>query len=339
MSRVIRFNRFGPADVLEYVERPDPQPEAGEVLLATEAIGVGWHDVLWRQNLASTPVTLPAGIGTEMAGRVVSVGAGVDDLSPGDRVAAIPAYDLNRYATYGERIVLPREALVRYAQTLTAVEASVHYLPLLTSWLGLRELAGIEPGESVLITAGCQIGGPYAVQLARALGAHVFATTTRADNVEFLKRMGAEAVIETESQDLVTAIDKLTDKRGVNVVLDAQGGPQMSLLGDVLAPCGRLVLYGLQGGNQTAFPAQAAFRKNIRFYLHCLSNFSGRPELGIAPNGEAMKRAIDEVNRLTLEGAVVPVIDKVFGFDEVVAAHRYMDSMRSHHGRVALKVG
>jgi NADPH:quinone reductase-like Zn-dependent oxidoreductase len=76
-------------------------------------------------------------------------------------------------------------------------------------------------------------------------------------------------------------INKITDNRGVDVVFDGLGGPQMSLLGDVLAPRGSLVLYGLQGGNQTPFPACAAFQKNIQFFVHCIGNFTGKPELGI----------------------------------------------------------
>ncbi|RKR03516.1 NADPH:quinone reductase-like Zn-dependent oxidoreductase [Kushneria sinocarnis] len=339
MSRMIRFNRFGPADVLEFVEHSPSRPEPEEVVIATEAIGVGWRDVLWRQNLAQTKAALPAFIGAEMAGRVVEVGERVEQFAPGDRVASIPAFDPNRYGTYGERIVLPQQALIRYPDLLEPVQACIHYAPLLSSWLGLKELAGIAPGDIVLITAGCQLNGPYAIQMASVLGGRVIATTAREAHVDYLRELGAEWVIDTETRDLLSSIERITHGKGVNIVLDALGGPQMSLLGEVLAPCGRLILYDMQGGNQTSFPARAAFSKNIRFFLHCLSNFAGKPELGIEQNRDAMQRAIRAVDHFTLEGRLQPHVDRLFDFDEMVEAHRYLEKHRGPRGRIAVRVG
>ncbi|MCM2331626.1 MAG: zinc-dependent alcohol dehydrogenase family protein, partial [Pseudomonas sagittaria] len=263
MSRIIRFHQFGAAEVLKIEERPCPRPAAGEVLVRVEAIGVSWYDVLWRQNLASTPAQLPAGIGHELAGVVLAVGEGVDDLAIGDRVASFPGHNANHYPGYAEEVVLPRQSLHRYPPQLSAVEACGHYLPALTGWFGLVELAQLAPGESVLVTAASQCWGPYIVQLAKALGGRVIAATELAEDRDYLLELGAERVILTEEQDLVTRVNQLTDGRGVDVVMDSLGGPQMSLLGDALAPRGRLVLFGLQGGNDTHFPACAAFQKNI----------------------------------------------------------------------------
>ncbi len=91
MSRMIRFHKFGPADVLRCEEQPEPSPAAGEVQVRVQAIGLSWYDVLWRQNLAPSHARLPAGIGHEMAGVVTQVGEGVDDIAVGDRVASFPA--------------------------------------------------------------------------------------------------------------------------------------------------------------------------------------------------------------------------------------------------------
>ncbi|WP_110657491.1 zinc-dependent alcohol dehydrogenase family protein [Salinicola halimionae] len=338
MSRAIQFQRFGDADVLEIIERDDPQPAAGEVLVEAEALGVNWYDIMWRRNMAPTEAKLPAGSGTEMAGTVVAVGAGVTAFSLGDRVASIPAFDPNQYRAHAERVLLPAEALIAYPTCLTPAEASVHYVSSLISWLGFREVADLQPGETVLITGACHIGGPYAVQIARALGARVIAATPHASAVDYLKSLGAAAVIHTESQDLVSRIDKLTDHHGVDVVLDALGGPQMNLLGDVLATRGRLILYGLMGGNQTTFPAQAAFRKNIQFHVHCLSNFSGKPELGIPQNREALDRAIADVDRMTRVGELKPQIDYRFPFEEIIEAHRYLETCANHHGRIVVEM-
>jgi NADPH:quinone reductase-like Zn-dependent oxidoreductase len=337
MSRVIRFHQFGEADVLRIEERACPQPGPGEVLVRVEAIGVSWIDVLWRQNLANSPARLPAGLGNEIAGVVAAVGEGVDDLAVGDRVASFPGHSVNRCPAYAEDVVLPRQSLARYPELLTPQQASVHYLPAMFGWFGFTELARLKPGESVLITAASQCWGPYIVQIGKALGAQVIAATANGGDSDYLRELGADQVILTEEQDLVTRVNKLTDGRGVDIVMDALGGPQMGLLGDVLAPRGRLVLFGLQGGNETPFPACAAFRKNIQFFVHCIGNFTGKEELSIPQDKEAIATAVQAINQLTGDGLIRPQIDRVFAFDDVVEAHRYMETCPSR-GRVVLTV-
>ena len=105
MSRMIRFHKFGDASVLQCEEVPTPTPNAGEVLVRVQALGVSWGDVLWRQNLASEEATLPSGVGSELAGIVEAVGEGVDDLAVGTPVAAFPANTPNRYPTWGLSLI------------------------------------------------------------------------------------------------------------------------------------------------------------------------------------------------------------------------------------------
>ncbi|TRX73531.1 zinc-dependent alcohol dehydrogenase family protein [Pseudomonas mangiferae] len=337
MSRVIRFHRFGPADVLQYETATPPAPGPGEVLVRVQAIGVSWKDVLWRQNLAPEQANLPAGVGDEMAGVVEALGAGVEDLQVGMAVASFPANTPNRYPAYGEHVVMPRNALTPYPDALTPAQACVHYAPLLLAYFALVDLAGLKAGQRVLITEASNCFAPQTVQLAKALGAQVIASTQDATAKEFLKQMGADQVVVTEEQDLVLAVEKYTDKRGVEVVLDACGGQQMSLLGDVAAPRGKLVLYGLNGGNEASFPACAAFKKHLQFYRHCLLDFTGHPEMGIECNPQAVERALVHINQLTRDGLLKPPIDKVFPFEDVVEAHRYMES-GPKRGRVLLQL-
>ncbi|WP_122447581.1 zinc-dependent alcohol dehydrogenase family protein [Pseudomonas viridiflava] len=324
MSRVIRFHKFGGPEVLRLEETPAALPGRGEVQVRVEAIGISWYDVLWRQNLAPSLACLPAGLGHEMAGIVAAVGEGVDDFAVGDKVASFPTDSANRYPVYGDLIVLPRNSLTRYPEILTSVEAAVHYTPFLIASFAYTELALAKPGQTVLVTGASHCSGPAFVQLGKALGLKVFAATKSADDREYLLSLGAEEVIATEEQDLLSLINKYTDNRGVDIVLDDLGGPQMSLLGDVIAPRGRLILCGLQGGNYTAFPACAAFQKNIQFFVHCLGNFTGKPELDIVQDEHAMRRALGEINQLTRERIVTPHVVKVFAFDDFVRAHSYM---------------
>ncbi|MDD1015182.1 zinc-dependent alcohol dehydrogenase family protein [Pseudomonas rubra] len=325
MSRMIRFHKFGPADVLKIEEQAQAQPAAGEVQIRVEAIGISWYDVLWRQNLAPSQARLPAGIGHEMAGVVTAVGEGVDDLAIGDKVASFPASSANEHPVYGEVIVMPRNALTRYPEILSPVEASVHYTPLLIAYFAFVDLARAKAGQTALITDASHCAGPAFVQLGKALGLKVFAATKEADQRDYLIKLGADKVIVTEEQDLLMQINKYTDNRGVDMVLDGLGGPQMALLGDALAPRGSLVLYGLQGGNQTPFPACAAFQKNIQFFVHCIGNFTGKPELGISQDQVALQRALRDINQFTADKLLTPLIIKTYPFDQVVAAHRYMD--------------
>jgi NADPH:quinone reductase-like Zn-dependent oxidoreductase len=260
-----------------------------------------------------------------MAGVVTAVGDGVDDLKVGDKVASFPSADPNQHPVYGELIVLPRTSLTRYPDVLTPVEASVHYTPLLVAYFAYVDLARIKPGQTALVTDASHCAGPSFVQLGKALGVRVIAATKTDDAREYLLGLGADKVVVTEEQDLLMAVNKYTENRGVDVVLDGLGGPQMSIMGDVLAPRGSLVLYGLQGGNQTPFPACAAFQKNIQFFVHCLGNFTGKPELGITQDDAALQRALRDINQLTADRVLEPLKTRVFPFSDVVQAHRYMD--------------
>lgn len=337
MSRTIRFYQFGPAEVLKIEEHPAALPAPGEVQVRVQAIGISWYDVLWRQNLAPSQARLPAGMGHEMAGVVTALGEGVDDFAVGDKVASFPSADPNQHPVYGEVVVLPCSALTRYPDVLTPVEASVHYTSLLVAYFAYMDLARIKPGQTALVTDASHCAGPAFVQLGKALGVKVIAATKTDDARDYLLSLGADKVVVTEEQDLLMAINKYTDNRGVDVVLDGLGGPQMSIMGDVLAPRGSLVLYGLQGGNQTPFPACAAFQKNIQFFVHCLGNFTGKPALGISQDEAALQRALRVINQLTADRVLVPLKTRVFPFSEVVQAHRYMDGCPIG-GRAVLEV-
>lgn len=335
MSHMIRFHKFGDADVLQCEELPTPTPGPGEVLVRVQAVGLSWSDVLWRQNLAAEQARLPAGMGSELSGTIEALGEGVDDLEVGTPVASFPAGTANRYPTWGDLVLMPRYALTRYPEALSPLQASVHYTALLFAYFALVDLSRLQPGQHVLITEASHCLAPQTVQLAKALGAKVIASTSEAGNREFLRELGADKVVVTEEQDLVLEIERYTDGKGVEVILDQCAGQQMKLLGDVAAQRGKLIMCGVNGGNDTAFPACAAFKKHMQFFRHCVLDFTGHPELGIEPNQQAVQRALQHINQLTADHLLTPVIDKVFAFDDFIAAHRYMETC-PNRGRVAL---
>lgn len=337
MSRAIKFHRFGKADVLSCEEQPDRSPGPQEVLVRAQAIGISWDDVLWRQNLGNSNVQLPAGIGSEMAGIVEAVGAGVTDLQVGDKVASFKAMSANDYPVCGDHVLVPRNALTRYPDILTPVEASVHYTPMLLAYFAFVDLAKVQPGQTVLITDAAYSPGIAFVQLGKALGLRVIAATQHAQDRDYLLANGAERVIVTDEDDICLRIDTLTKGQGIEAVFDGFGGMQMSMLGDVLAPRGSLVLYGLRGGNQTPFPALQAFKKNMRFFVHCLENFTGKPELDIAQDGPAMQRALATINELTAQGLLKMDIHRTWPFEQFGKAHHHLDD-EPVRGRVVLMV-
>lgn len=335
MSRMIRFHAFGEASVLRLEELPTPMPGAGELLIRTEALGMGWHDVLWRQNLAPESAHLPAGLGSEMAGIIEAIGPGIEDLQVGQRVAAFPACTLNRYPAWGDRVLMPRSALTPYPDCLTPLQAAVHYTPYLYAYFGLINLAGLRPGQWVLVTEAGHCLGPQVVQMAKALGAKVIGATSEADSRDFIRELGADKIILTEEQDLVLEVQRLTQGQGVEVIMDQCGGPQMKALGDLAAVRGKLVLYGINGGNDAAFPACEAFKKHLHFFRHCILDFTGYPELGIEPQKAALQEAIAQIDRLTLQGQLQVPIDRVFPFSDFVEATRYLELCPSR-GRVVM---
>ncbi|TWI52752.1 NADPH:quinone reductase-like Zn-dependent oxidoreductase [Pseudomonas duriflava] len=337
MSRVIRFHQFGVADVLQCESQPTPKPGPGEVLVSVQALGVSWSDVLWRQNLADESATLPAGFGYELAGEVLDVGEGVHTFKPGMRVASFPGHSLNDYPASGDVVLMPHSSLTEYPDNLSPAEAAVHYTGLLLAYFALVDVAQLKPEQSVLITEANNCMGPAVVQLATALGGRVIAATSEAENRAMLKARGAAKVVATDEQDLVLEVERFTEGRGVEVVLDALCGPQMCRLGDLAATRGKLILYGMGGGNESSFPACAAFKKHLQIHRHSILDFTGHPELGIEPQTESIQRALADINQLTRDGLLKPLIAYTLPFEDFIEAHRLVES-GPLSGRVVLVV-
>lgn len=173
--------------------------------------------------------------------------------------------------------------------------------------------------------------------MAKALGARVIGATSEAESQKFIEYLGADHIVLTEEQDLVSEVLRHTGGQGVQIIMDQCGGPQMKSLGDLAAVRAKLVLYGLNGGNDAAFPACEAFKKHLQFFRHCILDFTGYPELGIEPQPEAVQQALRQINRLTEEGKLQVPIDRVFSLNDFVEATRYLELCPSR-GRVVMQL-
>ncbi|MGV8917173.1 MAG: zinc-dependent alcohol dehydrogenase family protein [Pseudomonas sp.] len=337
MSGSIRKQSIDHAGAVVSLDACVRKPAAHEVLVRVASIGISAYDELWRLNPITAKTRLPSGMGQEIAGVVIAIGDAVTDLAPGDTVASFSSEDCYQHTLYGEHIVLPRSALTAYPEVLTASQASVHYTSLLLAYFAYVDLAKTKVGATVLITDASQCAGPAFVQLGKALGFNVIAATKDTQDRQRLLDLGAQSVVLTEEQDLIQRVNKLTGGKGVNAIFDGLGGAQMNLLVDALAPCGSVVLYGLKDGDKTPFPAQEAFQKNIKFFIHRLNNFTGRADLGIEQDHEALQRGLSVINQLTREGTLTSRVDKVFPYEKASFAQRYIDEF-SMIGRVVLQV-
>ena len=337
MTSMVRFHAFGGADVLRIEDGPLPEPAAGEVRIAVQAIGLNWADVLWRRQHYIEDAVLPSGLGNEAAGVIDAVGAGVQGLAVGDRVAVLPGAHQGRYPTYGERILFPASHVVKHPDNLSATEAAAAYMAYLTGYFALFEVARLQRGDTVLVTGASSGTGLAALKMARAAGLVAMATTRSAAKRQVLRDAGAAHVLVTEEEDVVAQVLARTEGRGVDLVYDGVGGPMVTRLGDVVARRGWYLLYGLSGGVDIAFPVTAQFRNSWRFHVYKVLEFTGAETMGLPRDDAALQRGLAFVNRGLANGTLDVRIDRTFPLAEVALAHTYVERA-GHAGKVVLTV-
>jgi len=337
MGKMVRFHEFGGADVLKVEQVAVPAPGAGEVRIAVHAIGLNRADALWRENLYVEDATLPAGLGNEAAGVVEAVGAGVEGLRVGDRVAVLPGAHQGRYPTYGDSILFPATHVVRHPGNLSAEQAAGAYMAYLTGYFPMFEMARLQRGQTMLVTGASSGTGIAALQMARVAGIVAIAVTRTAAKRQALRDAGAAHVVVTEEEDVVDRVSKLTGGRGVDLVYDGVGGPQFERLGEVVAHRGWYVLYGLSGGAELRYPATAQFRKSWRFHVYKVLEHTGAATMGLPRDEGALGRALGFIDAGLADGTLQVRIDRAFALDDVVQAHRYLERA-GHIGKVVLTV-
>ena len=337
MGKMVRFHEFGGADVLKVEQVAVPAPGAGEVRIAVHAIGLNRADALWRENLYVEDATLPAGLGNEAAGVVEAVGAGVEGLRVGDRVAVLPGAHQGRYPTYGDSILFPATHVVRHPGNLSAEQAAGAYMAYLTGYFPMFEMARLQRGQTMLVTGASSGTGIAALQMARVAGIVAIAVTRTAAKRQALRDAGAAHVVVTEDEDVVDCVSELTGGRGVDLVYDGVGGPQFERLGEVVAHRGWYVLYGLSGGAELRYPATAQFRKSWRFHVYKVLEHTGAATMGLPRDEGALGRALGFIDAGLADGTLQVRIDRAFALDDVVQAHRYLERA-GHIGKVVLTV-
>src|SRR5258705_2021007 len=330
MSRTIKFAQAGGPAVLEFVEVQVPAPGPNEVRIKVKAIGINRAEAMWRVDDYIEPVKkFPAGLGYEAAGVVDAVGKDVSGFAVGDDVNVIPSFSLNDYATYGEVILVPDHAVVRQPKALSFTEAASIWMMFVTAYGALIEDAKVTKGDFVLIPGASSSVGLAAIQNANYAGATTIALTRTSTKKQQLLDAGAVHVIATEEVDLVGEVMRITHGQGARVAFDPVGGPSFPKLVSALAFGGIIYIYGLLGTGVTPLPVLEMIAKVPTIKAHNLSLTSG--------NETRRKAAIEFVTKGLETGALKPVIDRTFTFDEMADAHRYLEQS-GQFGKIVVTV-
>jgi putative PIG3 family NAD(P)H quinone oxidoreductase len=323
----IEITSPGPPDVLRPVERPDPVPAAGEVLIRVAAAGVNRPDVLQRRGHYPPPPGASDVPGLEVAGVVTSVGEGVSEWRVGDSVCALVAG-----GGYATACVAPARQCLPVPGPLDFVSAAAIPETFFTVWTNVFDRGRLQPGESALFHGGASGIGTTAIQLAAARGSRVFATAGSPDKCRACEALGAERAIDYRTEDFVDVVKSLTDGRGVDLVLDIVGGSYVDRNLAALAMDGRLVVIGFMEGKPTA-------TVDLRRILGRRLTVTGS---ALRPRTVEEKGAIaDSLKRdvwpLLASGQVRPIVYRTFPLAEAAAAHRLMESSE-HVGKIVLVV-
>jgi NADPH2:quinone reductase len=320
--KAIRIHQFGPTEeALQYEDVPTPEPGPGELLIKVEAASLNRADIGLRKGTYRISAdALPIIPGREFAGTVARIGANVGEFNIGQRVVAYPS--LGGYAEYA---VAKASEVRPVPDGVTSAQAASLPTVFLTAWFGLTTDGNLKRGEWLLIQGGSSGVGVAAIQIAKHIGAKVITTSGSEEKCRRLRQLGADVTIDVSQDDFVPEVRRVTDKRGVDVVLEMIGGEVYQKSLAVLAPGGRLFsIGGAFGAIPDPPPALTEGRKATRFSI--TNHLKVKPE---------DFRQLDTILKLVQENKFQVVIGKTFPLAETRAAQRYLEG-REHFGKVML---
>jgi NADPH:quinone reductase-like Zn-dependent oxidoreductase len=330
VTTAVLFHELGGPEVLRLEDVEVGEPGPGEVRIRVDAIGLNRAETLFRSGRYIEPVRrFPARLGAEAAGVIEAVGPGVGGLRPGQPVSTAPAFSQNDYGVYAERAIVPAAAVLRRPDGLGAVEGAAVWMPYVTAYGALVEVGGMRPGDTVVLNAASSSVGLAAIHVANHVGATPIALTRTAAKKAALLAEGAAEVIVTESENVGERIRTATGGRGAEFVLDAVAGPGVTDLARVVAAGGTLLVYGGLSGQPTPYPGIELGLPALTMRSYTVHETTTRPE--------RLRRAEAFVTSGLRSGAFRPVVDRVFALDEIVEAHRYLES-NAQIGKIVVRV-
>ncbi|MGH7439881.1 MAG: synaptic vesicle VAT-1 family membrane protein [Polyangiaceae bacterium] len=336
--KAIVIPRHGRADVLEVRDVAEPRLEPGHVRIAVRAAGLNFSEVSARQGLYPDMPRLPAVVGYEVAGTIDALGEGVTGLSVGQHVWAIC-----HFGGHAEVVCTPAALVRPMPAGLDFVAAAAVPVAYATAMLLTHVIGNVRPGDSVLVHMAAGGVGLASIQLARLVPDVTLIATASASKHAFLKAQGVEQSIDYRACDFEAEVRRRTDGRGVGLILDPMGGRHWRKNYRLLAPLGRLILFGFAN-------ATAPGKRNL---VRVLSEMVRAPHwspmqlmndnravmglnLGrLMGETDLIRRGLDDVSRLLGAGQIRPTVDDVFSFGHAARAHRRIEERRNV-GKVVL---
>ncbi|HKO95792.1 MAG TPA: medium chain dehydrogenase/reductase family protein [Pyrinomonadaceae bacterium] len=327
----------GGVEVLRIEEKPDPQAQAGQVVIKVHAAGLNFADILARQGLYPDGPKKPCVMGYEVSGVVESVGPGIDESIIGTPVVA-----MTRFGGQSEKVVVDEKQLFNIPDKLNYEQAAAIPVNYLTAYALLVAMGGLRKGESVLIhNAGGGVG-LAALDIAKHMGATTYGTASPSKH-EFLRERGLDHPIDYRNQDWLPVLLEMTGGRGVELVIDPIGGSHWKKSYAALRHTGRLGMFGVSAGSANGLAGKLKMVKAAlqmpRFHpLGLLSKNRGVFGLNLGHmwhEPEKVTEWVDAILQGTEEGWIRPHVDKSFPFAEAGAAHTYLEE-RKNIGKVVL---
>jgi NADPH:quinone reductase-like Zn-dependent oxidoreductase len=318
--RAAMFTGTGDPSILRIVDVPARAPGPGEVRIRVTSAGLNRADANYRAGkyLLRTPGESRSGF--EGAGVVEAVGSGVP-FAIGDRVGVLPSsFDVVKEGAAAESMTVPAGVVVRTPTPVSDRDAGAIWMQYLTAWGALVEIANAGPGDWVIVPAASSSVGIAAIQLCRAIGARVIATTTSAEKVEGLRRFQPDAIIDTRAEPYVERVQAITGGAGARVIFDPIYGPIVNDHIKVATREGIVFVYGVLDFTPLQLNAGGMLRKQLRLQGYTLGPMLGDPE--------RRARAVAAVAAHLERGDFAPVVDSYFPLDAIQEAHRRLESNR-----------
>jgi NADPH2:quinone reductase len=321
--KAVLCKEWGPAESLVLEDVPVREPGPGEVRVRVRAAGVNFPDVLIIQKKYQMQPPLPFSPGSEAAGEVISVGAGVTHVKPGDPVMAYTGL-----GCFAEEVVAPADKVMRMPEGLSFETAAAFTLTYGTSWHAIRDRAALKAGETMLVLGAAGGVGMSAIEIGKAIGARVIAAASTDEKLAVCREHGADATINYETEDLREAIKRLTDGKGPDVIYDPVGGRFAEPAFRSIGWRGRYLVIGFAAGQIPALPWNLALLKGASIVGVFWGDFTRRePQVNLA--------GMQEMMGWLREGKLRPHISGRYRLDQVPQALNDM-SARKVTGKILI---
>jgi NADPH:quinone reductase-like Zn-dependent oxidoreductase len=328
MVKVVRIHQPGPPEAMAIEDLEVGAPGEGEALVRIEAIGLNRAEAIYRAGAYIAPPSWPARIGYEASGVLMATGPGVQGFTPGQRVSILPNFRQGTWGVYAEQAIVPASSLIAIPDWLGPLDAAAAWMASFTA-MAVIEVGKAGPGDFVIIPAASSSVGLTAIQLANWAGAETIAATRTSAKTKALLAAGAKHVIATEEMDVQAEVMRITGGKGARIVFDPVGGPYVETWAKAMAERGILFVYGGLSGQPTPYPHWPSAMKGLSIRGWIATEIWGKPE--------RFAHYRDLILQGLAGGQIKPKIAKTFTLDQIVEAHRYLES-NQQIGKVVVTV-